>query len=168
MFKFKIFEIPEGKSERVLQLTADKLELGEVSLKHGTLQIEFNRTQHFIQAKLTFDLIVQLICDRSLDTFDFQVNQNYDILFKEEKVEEQVDENGSIRNIDVAFKQIDIEQDVLDTILVSLPAKKLHPRFLDENGNPIELLNQKFGESKEDQEGDRIDPRWEALKDLKK
>lgn len=168
MFKFKIFEIPEGKSERTLQLNAGDLDLGEVTLKGGTIHIEFNRALHFIQAKLTFDLNVELICDRSLDTFDFDANQNYEILFKEEEIEESADENGAIRNMDIASQQINIEQDVLDTILVSLPAKKLHPRFLDENGNPIEFLNQQFGDIENDQEGEAIDPRWEALKDLKK
>ena len=83
-------------------------------------------------------------------------------------MEESADENGAIRNIDGASQQIDIEQDVLDTLLVSLPAKKLHPRFLDEDGNPVELLNQQFGEADEEQTGETIDPRWEALKELKK
>ncbi len=168
MFKFKIFEIPEGKSERTIQLSADDLDLGEVSFKSGTIDIEFNRSLHFILAKLKFDVKVELVCDRSLDNFDYKVHQNYEILFKEEEIEESADENGSIRNIDFASKQIDIEQDVLDTILVSLPAKKLHPRFLDEDGNPTEFLNEKFGETDDEEEGDNIDPRWEALKDLKK
>lgn len=168
MFKFKIFEIPEGKSERKLQLNAGDFELGEVKLKTGTIDIEFNRALHFIQTKLAINIIVELICDRSLDEFDFDIIQNYEILFKEEKIEESADHNGSIRNMDISSQQINIEQDVLDTILVSLPAKKLHPRFLDEDGNPIDFLNQRFGEINEDQEGDAIDPRWEALKDLKK
>ncbi|GAB5409248.1 MAG: DUF177 domain-containing protein [Balneolaceae bacterium] len=168
MFKFKIFEIPEGKSERTLRLNAGDLDLGEVTLKSGSLYIEFNRALHFIQTKLTFDLTVELICDRSLDVFDFDVYQNYEILFKQEKIEESADANGSIRNMDYASQQINIEQDVLDTILVSLPAKKLHPRFLDEDGNPVEFLNQQFGDLDTDNEGETIDPRWAALKDLKK
>ncbi len=167
MFKFKIFEIPEGKSERTLQLNTGDLDLGEISLKSGTIEIEFNRSLHFILTKLKFDIIVELTCDRSLDNFDYEVIQGYEILFKEEKVEESADENGAIRNFDHASKQIDIEQDVLDTLLVSLPAKKLHPRFLDENGTPKEFLNKQFGEADEE-EGETIDPRWEALKDLKK
>lgn len=169
MFTFKIFEIPEGKSERKLELSPDDLDLGEVSLKKGTIDIEFDRSLHFIRTKLKFDVIVELLCDRSLDAFDFEVKQDYEVLFKSEKVEESADENGAIRNIDVASKQIDIGQDVLDTILVSLPAKKLHPRFLDENGDPIDFLNEKFGEAQdEDTDGEAIDPRWEALKELKK
>jgi uncharacterized metal-binding protein YceD (DUF177 family) len=168
MFKFKIFEIPEGNSERTLTLSEGDLDLGEVSLKEGSIGIQFYRTQHFIRVQLKFNVTVELTCDRSLDNFDYDVNQDYEILFKNEEVEEQASETGSIRNIDVASQQIDIEQDVLDTILVNLPAKKLHPRFLDEDGYPMEFLNQKFGEPEDDDEEDPIDPRWEALKDLKK
>lgn len=167
MFKFKIFEIPDGKSERTLQLKTDSLNLGEILLKNGLIHIEFNKTNNFIQTKLKLNLIVELICDRSLEVFDFEVNQMYSILFKEEKIEESVDDKGAIRNIDIASKQIDLEQDVLDTILVSLPVKKLHPRFLDDEGSPVDFLNETFGESEKDQ-GDVIDPRWEALKELKK
>lgn len=167
MFKFKIFEIPEGNSERTLTLSEGDLELPEVTLRGGTLHIEFHRSLHFIRALLHFNVTVQLTCDRSLDDFDYAVDQDYEILFKNEKVEEQADEKGAIRNIDVASQQIDIEQDVLDTILVNLPAKKLHPRFLDEDGKPVDYLEEKFGEIDEEEEHP-IDPRWEALKDLKK
>lgn len=168
MFKFKIFEIPEGKSERLVQLKADNLDLGGPVLKTGTLEVELNRTLHFIHTKLQFNIVVELICDRSLDLFEFRVDTEYEILFKKDIVEESADENGSIRKINWAKNEIDIEQDVLDTILVNLPAKKLHPRFLDEDGNPIEFLEEKFGDfSSDSSEGESIDPRWEALKDLK-
>ncbi len=56
---------------------------------------------------------------------------------------------------------------MLDSILLNLPVKKLHPRFLDDDGNPKEFVNQKFGEHTEEDETS-IDPRWEALKELKK
>lgn len=168
MFTFKIFEIPEGKSERKLNLNSTDLELDDVSFKGGVIDLEFDRSSHFVLVKLVLDVVVELTCDRSLDVFDFEVVQDYQILFKEEQVEETIDENGAIRNIDHVSKQISIMQDVLDTILVSLPAKKLHPRFLDENGEPKELLNENFGETLEnEEEGDTIDPRWEALKELK-
>jgi len=63
-------------------------------------------------------------------------------------------------------KQIDLEQDVRDTILLNLPTKKLHPRYLDEDGNPKEVLNEQFGDIPDEDE-ETIDPRWEKLKDLK-
>ncbi|RNC80061.1 MAG: DUF177 domain-containing protein [Balneola sp.] len=168
MFKFKIFEIPEGKSERSIQLNAEDIDLGEVSLKSGTININFYRTTHFIQVQMALDVTVTLICDRSLDAYPHLVETEYQVIFKNERVEESIDERTAIRNIDHASKQINIEQDVLDTILVNVPTKKLHPRLLDEQGNPKEMLSQTFGESSDENDEDYVDPRWEALKALKK
>lgn len=166
MLTFKIFEIPEGRSERTLDLASDKLDLGELAFNGGSVHIQFYRTMHFIRAEFAVEAKVELTCDRSLDDFEHMVEQDYEVLFKAEQVEESADENGAIRNYDHASKQIDLEQDVRDTILLNLPTKKLHPRYLDEDGNPKEILNEKFGDIP-DEEEERIDPRWEELKKLK-
>jgi len=166
MLKFKIFEIPEGQSKRSVQLGNEDLELGELPFKGGTIEIEFSRTIQFVRAKLHINAFVEVICDRSLDAFDYEVDKTYEVLFKAEQVEESADENGAIRNYDHKSKQIDLEQDVRDTLLLELPVKKLHPRFLDQDGNPIEYFNQNFGDIPEEDD-DKIDPRWEVLKELK-
>lgn len=166
MLKFKIFEIPEEQSERNLDLSSDELDLEEITFKGGTIHIEFYRTLHFIRAQFSIDAEVELVCDRSLDAFDHTVHQEYEVLFKAEEVEESADQNGSIRNYDHSSQQIDLEPDVRDTILLNLPTKKLHPRFLDEDGNPKEVLNEQFGDIPDEDE-DSIDPRWAKLKELK-
>ncbi|MFN1834056.1 DUF177 domain-containing protein [Balneola sp. MJW-20] len=165
MLNFKIFEIPEGRSERSVELSSDDLDLGDIPLKEGKVDISFYRTEHFVQTEFHVHAVVGLICDRSLDAFDYTVDQDFEVLFKAEEVEESSDVNGAIRNYDHGNRQIDLEQDVMDTILLNLPTKKLHPRFLDENGEPKEFTEQQFGKSEEDEEA--IDPRWEKLKDLK-
>jgi len=167
MLKFKIFEIPEGQSQRTIELESDDLEIEEVPFEGAVLDINFYRTLQFIQVKFGLKADIKLICDRSLDEFDHQIETSYEVLFKAEEVEESADEKGSIRNIDIHSKQIDLEQDVLDSILLNLPVKKLHPRFLDDEGNPKEFVHQQFGNDS-DEEEENIDPRWEALKELKK
>jgi uncharacterized metal-binding protein YceD (DUF177 family) len=166
MFTFKIFEIADGKSTRTLLLTPQSMDMGEVLLRSGSIDLEFEKAQHFIRARLHIVASVRLICDRSLEEFEYPVNQHYNILFKFDPIEESEDEKGSIRNINQSKKEISIEQDVLDTILLNLPAKKLHPRFLDQHGNPSEFETEIFGASDTDEE-ETMDPRWEALKDLK-
>ena len=167
MFKFKIFEIPDGKSTRTIEMGPESIDLGDVSWINGSIAVDFDKTQHFIRTEFRIEGSATLVCDRSLDEFAYDVDLKYEVLFKTEKVEETVEANGAIRNIDHASKQLDIEQDVLDTILVNLPAKKLHPKFLDENGNPLDFEMEKFGEPDGEDE-DAIDPRWEALKKFKK
>jgi len=166
MFTFKIFEIPDGKSSGLLQLKPESIDLGKLSIDTGKVQLEFEKTAHFIRVKLNIDADIELVCDRSLDAFLYHVSMPYEILFKFDLTEEAADERGSIRTINTQRNEINIEQDVLDTILLHLPAKKLHPRFLDENGNVKEFETQSFGNS--DVEEETMDPRWAALKDLKK
>ncbi len=167
MLKFKIFEIPEGDSQRTVEIGSGDIEIEEFPFKGAVIDFSFYRAPQFIRVQFELDAIVVLTCDRSLDEFNHNIVTNYEVLFKAEEVEESADENGSIRNIDIYSKQIDLEQDVLDSIMLNLPIKRLHPKYLDENGNPQEFVNEQFG-SGSDEEEDNIDPRWEALKELKK
>lgn len=166
MLKFKIFEIPEGQSVQNIKIEVDELELGVIPFLGANVEIDFYRSEHFIRTKFKVDANVQLICDRSLDEFSYPINKSYEVLFKADNVEESAEENGAIRNYDHKRQQIDLEQDVIDTILLDIPVKKLHPRFLDDDGNPKEFVNQIYGDT--DPEEEIIDPRWEALKELKK
>jgi len=50
--------------------------------------------------------------------------------------------------------------------MVQLTRNKLDPRFWGEDGDAIEFETQSFGNSEVEEEA--IDPRWAALKDLKK
>lgn len=165
MLEFKIAEIPEGSSFRTCELTPNDLDLGNEQFKGGSVNFEFSRNDHFIKANFSTDVVVELVCDRSLESFDYAVRKDYEVLFKAEPTEEHADEHGAVRNYDYVTNSIDLEEDVRDTILLSLPIKKLHPRFLDEHGEPKELVKEQFGISEDE---DFIDPRWEALKKLKK
>ena len=165
MFTFKIFEIPDGKSSKTLVLDSNSINLSEVSLTTAKIHVEFDKSAQFIRVKLQIDADIELICDRSLDAFSHHVDQPYEILFKYDSEIEEEDVHGAIRNINSQRNEINIEQDVLDTILVHLPTKKLHPRFLDNEGNVKEFETQSFGKPEVEEEA--IDPRWAALKDLK-
>ena len=75
-------------------------------------------------------------CDRSLDYFLKPVDADYEIVFKVDVKEETEDENGAVRRFNFSSNTLSIEEEVRDTILLQIPIKKLHPRFLDEEGNP--------------------------------
>lgn len=165
MLKFKIAEIPDGSSSKSYDLNPDDLDLGDESFKGGSINFEFTRNDHFIRVNFSTDVVVELICDRSLEQFDYVVQKEYEVLFKAEPTEEQADEYGAVRNYDYVANTVDLEEDVRDTIMLSLPIKKLHPRFLDEHGQPKEFIKEQFGASDDE---DFVDPRWEALKKLKK
>lgn len=165
-FIFKIQELPEGKSTRELTLKGDDLAFENLDLKKASMKVDFNRTDHFVQVHFTVNCIVNLVCDRSLDIFDYPVTASYLIIYKADEIEESEDENSAFRMISSKDLTVNIKDEVRDTILLNLPAQRLHPRFYDAEGNVIDFEPKVFGAS--DKEDSEIDPRWEALKKLKK
>ena len=171
MLEFRIVEIPEEHSTRVETLDAGALDLGDHEFQGGVLSLEFYRTLHFIKVQFEIETEVELICDRSLDPYMYPVNENYEVVFKVDVHEETEDEKSAVRRFDFDSNTISIREEVRDTILLSLPTKKLHPRFLDEEGNPTEFQTKSFGpaspEDSEQEDEELADPRWRKLKQLK-
>lgn len=162
---FKLQEIPDGKSNKTIALSKGEFELNnEDLLLNGNVEVDFYKTDHFIKITFGVDADIQLVCDRSLKPYSNVVNGSYEILFDPNPIEESVTEKETVRQISPDGAEISIEKEVRDTILLNLPTRKIHPKFLDEHGNPIEFETQTFGEIADK---DEIDPRWEDLKKLK-
>lgn len=164
---FNLQEIPDGKSERSVSLSEGDLELDdEVSLKKGEVHINFLRTNHFIEVDFTVDVDTELICDRSLEPFLKHLNGSYHVLFEPDNVEGTETEKGAVRQISPEDLTVDIEKEVRDTIMLEIPVRKLHPDYVDSEGNTEDFETQRFGPEPDDEE--LIDPRWSELKKLKK
>ncbi len=163
---FNLQEIPEGKSNRSITVSKGEVEFNDdISLLGADVEIQFYKTDHFIQVK--FDVIsqVQLVCDRSLKKFTHSVEGSYSILFEPNPVEEYETDKEAVRQIPSDELTVSIGKEVRDTIMLKLPVRRIHPDFLDDDGIPTEFETKTFGTSQTDE--DVIDPRWEALKKLK-
>ncbi len=163
---FKIQEIPEGKSERNVSLTDDDLEFDGLKLKKAVVEIQFEKTTHFINTDFDVDAILWVTCDRSLEEFEQRIQGSYEVLFKPEIEEVSEGENSKVKQFNIHDLTLSIHAEVRDTILLELPVKKLHPKFLDAEGNPLDFQTRTYGDISPDDE-DLADPRWEALKKLK-
>lgn len=163
---FKIVEIPEGQSQRVLELEDNDLDLEEYAFKGGFIDLSFYKTTHFIRVNFTLDVEVELVCDRSLEPFILAVEDDYEVVFKVDVQEEKEDEKSAVREFDFSSNTLEIGDEVRDTILLNIPIKKLHPKFLDEEGKVKDFETRSFGDTGGEEE-EKIDPRWEKLKKLK-
>ena len=163
---FNLQELPEGKSERSVELLAEDLTLeAEISFLGAGIDVKFYKTNHFVEVKFQVNANVSLICDRSLKSFNKELDGEYQIVFDPNTEEESETEDGAIRQLTADDLQIDISKEVVDTIMLEIPIQKIHPDFYDEDGNPKEFETQTFGSSGDDEEV--IDPRWSELKKLK-
>lgn len=161
MIEFKINEIPDGKSSRTIDVDIKSLDLASLDARQIQLSVEFTRNEHSIYVKFGVETLAMLQCDRSLDWFEKRLTNEYQVIFKVDLSKEEEGLHETARRLDYTSNQLDITQEVRDTILLSVPVKKLHPRFYDEHGNETEF-HQTFPE------GEDIDPRWEKLKEIKK
>ena len=165
MLKLHTFEIPLSKSQKTLSIPQDFLESEDITVLEGTLHLDINRSDHMIHIKSMVTSTLELQCDRSLDKFEYSVQRELDIIYKEGLKEEEYDLHSSFKRLGQHQQTLEFEQDVRDMLLLSLPSKRIHPRYLADNGNLTELLKEQFGSFIEDTE--TVDPRWEALKNLK-
>lgn len=164
---FKIQELPEGESQKTVHLPEDYFDLGDgKKLLGADIHVNFLRADHFIKCSFTVDANLELICDRSLDPFEIDTDGSFDILFEPDDVEEIETEESAVRQIPADTLIIDIDKEVRDTILLKVPRRKIHPKYVDEDGNLTEFETKKFGDIKTD-DSESIDPRWEKLKKLK-
>jgi len=166
--EFNIVEIPDGESRRTVELGEDELDLSPYTFRGGNVDLLFYRTLHFIRVDFHVDSDVELECDRSLEHYIQPIESDYQVVFKVDVQEEKEDENGAIRRFNFSSNTLSVEDEVRDTIFLNIPIKKLHPKFLDDEGKPKNFETKKFGDLKEeDEDSEMADPRWEKLKELK-
>ena len=124
-------------------------------------KIIINKKERLLECSFDIQGSLVLICDRSLDSFDHPISLSKLIIFKYgEEAKELSDELILIsRNQQV----LDLSQFIYEFVALSVPMKKLHPRF---DGEPRE--DALVYSSTETTEQKAADPRWEALKKLKK
>jgi uncharacterized metal-binding protein YceD (DUF177 family) len=163
---FRLQEIPEGSSKRTISLDGEDVSVEDsVSINSGSLIVEFYRATQFIEVKFSFDVIVKMICDRSLKPFTKNVSGSYQILFEPDPEDEYEEERSAVKRIPADDLTLDISKEVRDSIMLEIPVKKVHPDFIDDDGKIVDFETQKFGDEPSDEE--RIDPRWAELKKLK-
>lgn len=117
-----------------------------------------------IKADLYLKGDVELICDRSLESFRFPIELTEVHYFKFGEEEEELSDE-----LEVISKErisIDFDQLTYDLIALSLPSKKLHPRYQEDDEDEIEgrlIFSTHIVDEKESVEPD---PRWTKLKEI--
>ncbi|TXK33215.1 DUF177 domain-containing protein [Pontibacter qinzhouensis] len=148
---------------------------GKEIIQGGNLQakVELDKTESLLT--LTFDIIgaVTLTCDRSLEEFEQPIDLQEVLRMKFGPENKELDDD--LWQITPETQHINVAQHLYDFIALSLPMKKLHPRFqeeLDEEDDQDILIYSSRKASPEDGDEDGgdddedIDPRWDALKNL--
>lgn len=127
----------------------------------GNVKVHLLRSETFI--KIDFEIIgtLELICDRSLDSFDFDINSKRTLLLKFGDETQEIDDE--ILMIDWNTEKINLAQYIYEFIGLEIPMKKLHPRFDQDEEEDDELVFTSYEGEEIDNESDSV---WKDLKDL--
>lgn len=126
------------------------------------IKVLLDKHETFLDANFNIRGKVTLICDRSLEPFEEPLDISGRILFKYADRTEEISED--IVNIHRDTEALDLSQYIYDFIGTSLPMKRLHPRFRDEQEEGEGKIVWSSGSAEEPE----TDPRWDKLKNLNK
>jgi uncharacterized metal-binding protein YceD (DUF177 family) len=137
-------------------------------LSQGNIIVKLNLTKqiNLLIAEFKIEGSIKLICDRSLEEFDYLLNRTYTIHFKYADDFEEI--SDEIIHIPFGLPQLDLSQYIYEYIGLSVPMRKIHPKFADEDSEEESevIYSSEVDETEEDI--DIVDPRWATLKNLKK
>ena len=144
---------------------------GSGDIEGGDVDVKVTLLKKKTSMLLNFDLsgTVKLTCDRCLELYEQPIEINDDVLVNYGD-ETNFDTNSDAVTLSREATSIDVSSFIYEYSHFALPIAHYHPD--DANGNPtcnpkmMELIDKYKVEATEKTE-DAIDPRWEALRELK-
>lgn len=146
------FEIRKSFFE---QFEGDLVENGK-----GSCHLFLKKSETMMQLSFELDVNVKLICDRSLELFDFPIKKKHNLIVKFGEQNEELSEELIV--IEFETQTLDVAPIIYEFIGLDIPMKKLHPKY--EGQDTPDLVYQT--EIQEEEPSEEIDPRWEELKKL--
>lgn len=143
-------------------------------IKGGSVEVEveLERKGSALALRVFVQGSVTIACDRCLEDCELPVNYKGKLVVK--FTEEEVPFDGEVLWVNPADSLLDLEQYIYESVVLSLPYRKVHPE--DVHGTPLcnpEMLD-KFRIVSEDEFESLVaekpveeDPRWAKLKELK-
>ncbi len=134
------------------------------------VSLELDHSDTMMQLYFRIDGMLELICDRSLEPFDFKFDNERKLILKFGEEPEILTDEIEIINRDEQV--INVAQYIYEFVCLTIPMKKLHPKFNltedEEESEGIIIYTSEDEKKEEVKEDEIIDPRWEALKKIKK
>ncbi len=132
------------------------------------VDVVFDKKAHLLEFEIKHKGTVNVPCDISNEMFDLKIKGTINIIVK--FGDEFNDDNETLLIVPHGEYQVDISQYIYESIILSVPFKRVHPGIKDGTleSEAMEALekyapNSKQEEVKEDKD---LDPRWDNLKKL--
>ncbi|WKN32938.1 DUF177 domain-containing protein [Porifericola rhodea] len=174
-FDIDIYKLANKQYKYQYQIDKSFFDNFENSLvKTGKLNAEvtFDKQENLITVIFDIKGEIELECDRSLEKFDYPISIHEKVLYQYGEEEQELSDEIII--ITANTQKINVAQNIYEFIGLSVPMRKVHPRYAEEEDPLVdgEIIfsssTAKDSEEKKDEKNDdNVDPRWNVLKNLK-
>lgn len=162
-----------GRHEFEFQMTQPFFDLFEFDQDFSSpdigVTVALDKRNNFLELEVRLKGSVELVCDLTNERFDQQIESFNRVIVKFGEDYDLTDDEVWV--IPYGEHSINIAQLVYEMSLLAIPAKRIHPDVLrgESSSEMIDLI-EKFSphEAGDSDTSEEIDPRWEALKKLKK
>jgi uncharacterized metal-binding protein YceD (DUF177 family) len=142
----------------------DYTEFSNAALK---VHIELNKKATMLEVQFSVSGTITVGCDLTNEPFDLPISPTHELVVKFES--DFNNENEHLLVLPHGSHQVDVAQTLFETIVLAVPQKRIHPGI--KNGSlQSDLLDRldDLSPSESTNEPEVTDPRWDALKKLKK
>lgn len=160
MFRIEISPLKPGVHEFALEPGAESLDLDPEKFRDIRLHARLDVHERQILVALDVSATVELECDRTLRLFDQQIAGTHHVLFAApELIGADTEDYDEVQVLQPSDQEIDLTAALRDTLLLAIPQRKIAPGAEDMDIDTV------FGAPEDEEES--IDPRWEALRQLR-
>ena len=132
---------------------------------NGLLRVKLEMEKQERMLTLTFDITgsLEVICDRCLDPFPLAIAKTHRLFVKFGS--ESQEESEDVIVIREGETRFDVSQYIYEYIVLSVPIRHVHPDDEEANSGCNPEFLKRLNELKPTE---KSDPRWDALKELKR
>jgi uncharacterized protein len=159
-----ISNLSEGEHSFIFNVKGDELSLNEFDFRNDVkVSVTLFKTHNQADLRINIDAVINMKCDRCLEEFDFNLKNDFKLIYKYSYDKNDIDENDDKLNdfkvISPDVHNIDIKDEIREYILLSIPMKRV-PELV---GDVCVFCKKNINELLKQAEKKEINPVWEKL-----
>ncbi len=170
-FQIDIYGLKNGTHEYEFEFSPKLFENFEnrlIDSGSGICRVELIKKETMMELNFSIEGSFELTCDRSTEKFDYPIRLSEHLIIKYgHEFDDSRDDYWVIPDTE---QSINVEQVLYEYLTLAVPMKKLHPRFAEQEEDDEEeewVYSSEDIEEEEEIEDNEVDPRWNALKNIK-
>lgn len=161
MFQIDLTGLKPGEHRLTLHPTTEDLDLDPDRFSDLEVKVRLEYTGPRALVDLEAAATAQLICDRTLASFAQRIEGNYLVLFAPPSLSDAFEDvYDDVRVLHPSDQALDVTEAVRDTVLLAVPTRAIAPGAEEADIQTV------YGQPQGEEDGP-IDPRWEALRQLR-